>query len=114
MVQRRTGPRRELRTAAVAAIVAVWLMATLPAQHGLAAAHNVLEITPAGIAIDGSDADWDSPALDVLTQMFEAADPAKRVLANAYGPYDCAVQTFYIWSGQCLAGRSCRRTRTTT
>src|SRR6187397_307248 len=96
MVQRRPAPRRALRTAAVAAIVAVWLMGTLPAQHGLAAAPNVREITPAGITIDGSDADWDSPALDFLTPMFEAGDPGKSVLANAYGRYDCGTQTFYV------------------
>ncbi len=89
--------RRILRTLAVAAVIVVWLLATLPPQAGLAAAPNIREITPAGITIDGSPADWDTPDLDFLTDMFEAGNPTKDVLARAYGRYDCATQTFYIF-----------------
>ena len=90
--------RRILRTLAVAAVIVVWLLATLPPQAGLAAAPNIREITPAGITIDGSPADWDTPDLDFLDNMFEAGNPTKDVLAKACGHYDCATQTFYILS----------------
>ena len=70
--------RRILRTLAVAAVIAVWLLATLPPQAGLAAAPDVREITPTGITIDGSSADWDEPELDFLTNMFEAGNPDKQ------------------------------------
>ena len=50
--------RRILRTLAVAAVIVVWLLATLPPQAGLAAAPKIREVTPAGITIDGFPADW--------------------------------------------------------
>ena len=68
-------------------------MSALPV---LAAAPNVREVTPAGITIDGSRADWDDPSADFLADMFEAGKPDHPVLAKLYGRYDCASRTFYV------------------
>src|SRR4029078_6554492 len=64
--------------------------------HGLTAAPDVREMDPALIVIDGSEADWDAPALDFLSPIDEAGDPTKRVLASLYGRYDCGTGTFYV------------------
>ena len=62
----------------------------------LAAAPDVREVSPADITIDGSAADWDEPAADFLSDMFEAGKPDKDVLSKLYGRYDCATETFYV------------------
>ncbi len=62
----------------------------------LAAAPDVREITPADIAIDGSAVDWDEPAADFLSDMYEAGKPDKDVLSKLYGRYDCSTETFYV------------------
>ena len=68
----------------------------LSALPVLAAAPNVREVTPAGITIDGSRADWDDSSADFLADMFEAGKPDHPVLAKLYGRYDCASRTFYV------------------
>jgi hypothetical protein len=62
-----------------------------------AAAPDVREVTPADITIDGSAGDWDEPAADFLSDMFEAGKPEKDVLSRLYGRYDCAAETFYVF-----------------
>src|SRR6476659_9616060 len=62
----------------------------------LAVAPDVREVTPAGIAIDGSAGDWDDPTADFLADMFEAGKPDKDVLSKLYGRYDCSTGTFYV------------------
>jgi hypothetical protein len=88
----RTGTRR--RTAMAAA--GLLLLSAIAPSVASAAAPDVREVTPAGIVINGSAADWDSPSQDFLADMFEAGDPTKRVLARVYGRYDCATETFYV------------------
>ena len=75
----------------------VWLVWRLGPTTSLAAAPDVREVTPAGITIDGSTGDWDEPAADFLSDMFEAGKPEKDVLSRLYGRYDCAIETFYVF-----------------
>ena len=88
----KNGSRRRI----AASLALVGLLSALVPQVASAAAPDVREVTPAGIVINGSQSDWDSPSADFLTNMFEAGDPTKRILARAYGRYDCGTQTFYI------------------
>ena len=74
----------------------VWLVWRMGPSAILAAAPDVREITPAGIAIDGLAGDWDEPAADFLSDMFEAGKPDKDVLSRLYGRYDCSTETFYV------------------
>ena len=60
------------------------------------AAPNVRYLSPSGITIDGSDADWDRTQ-DFLAEMFEAGKPEKRVLSLAYARYDCAAGTMVVF-----------------
>ena len=86
------------RRRAVAIMLGVVLLAwRLGPTTSLAAAPDVREITPAGITIDGSAADWDEPAADFLADMFEAGKPDKDVLSRLYGRYDCSIETFYVF-----------------
>ena len=80
-------------TAAVLVLAIGGILSALPA---LAAAPNVREVTPAGIDIDGSRADWDDPSADFLADMYEAGKPDHPILAKLYGRYDCASRTFYV------------------
>ena len=75
-----------VRATAAAVVVAATSIALVgPARPTvLAAAPDVREITPAGIAIDGSRSDWDSPGADYLADMYEAANAAKPVLSKLY------------------------------
>ena len=75
----------------------VWLVWRLGPTTSLAAAPDVREVTPAGITIDGSAGDWDEPAADFLSDMFEAGRPEKDVLSRLYGRYDCSTETFYVF-----------------
>ena len=81
---------------AVAAALVLTIGGVLSALPVLAAAPNVREVTPAGITIDGSRADWDDSSADFLADMFEAGKPDHPVLAKLYGRYDCASRTFYV------------------
>ena len=86
------------RTAAPLLIVVLSLLVlpALAARPALAAAPDVREITPAAISIDATAADWDSLGADYLADMYEAGNPAKRVLSKLYGRYDCATETMYV------------------
>ena len=72
------------------------LVPGLAGRSALAAAPDVREVTPARISIDGSRADWDSMSADFLADMYEAGNPAKRVLSKLYARYDCATKTMYV------------------
>jgi hypothetical protein len=63
----------------------------------LAAAPDLPDVTPAEIAIDAADGDWDDPAADFLSDMFGRAN-RKDVLSRLYGRYDCSTETFYVSS----------------
>ena len=91
---RRVRARRMGGTFAVAAVL---LSLAVPAGRTvLAAAPDVREVAPADISIDGSRSDWDSLGSDYLADMYEAGNPAKRVLSKLYARYDCATQTMYV------------------
>ncbi len=62
----------------------------------LAAAPDVRYVSPSGVAVDGSAADWDRGA-DFLADMFEAGKPDKRILSTSYARYDCATGTMYVF-----------------
>ena len=64
--------RRARAQIAAPAILFVLSLVVLPRLDGhavRAAAPNVREVTPAGISIDGSRSDWDSPNADYLANM---------------------------------------------
>jgi hypothetical protein len=87
------------RTAATVVAVLALILFVMPGLSGravLAAAPDVREVTPAGISIDRSRADWDSPNADYLADMYEAGNPDKWVLSKLYGRYDCATETMYV------------------
>src|SRR6476620_3655775 len=91
---RGTGHRQQRALVIVLGLVElVW---RLGPSTVLAAAPDVREVSPAGITIDGSAADWDEPAADFLSDMFEAGKPDKDVLSHLYGRYDCSSETFYV------------------
>ena len=93
----RSNVRRSSRVPlAAAAALALAIGGVLSALPVFAAAPNVREVTPAGITIDGSRADWDEPSADFLADMFEAGKPDHPVLAKLYGRYDCASRTFFV------------------
>ena len=89
----RRSSRVPLATAAALVLAIGGVLSALPV---LAAAPNVREVTPAGITIDGSRADWDDPSADFLADMYEAGKPDHPILAKLYGRYDCASRTFYV------------------
>ncbi len=62
----------------------------------LAAAPDVRYVSPSGIDIDGSAADWDRGA-DFLADMYEAGKPDKRMLSTSYARYDCATGTMFVF-----------------
>ena len=91
--------RRARAQIAAPAILFVLSLVVLPRLDGhavRAAAPNVREVTPAGISIDGSRSDWDSPNADYLANMYEAGNAAKPVLSKLYARYDCATETMYV------------------
>ena len=91
--------RRARAQIAAQAILFVLSLVVLPRLDGhavRAAAPNVREVTPAGISIDGSRSDWDSPNADYLANMYEAGNAAKPVLSKLYARYDCATETMYV------------------
>ena len=59
------------------------LVAVAIPRDGYAAAPNVRIVTPAGIAIDGSNGDWDNQSADFLSDMYTAGKPDKPVLAKS-------------------------------
>ena len=88
---------RARRIAGTLAIAATIVAIAVPAGPTvMAAAPDVREVTPAGISIDGSRSDWDSPSGDYLADMYEAGKPDKPVLSKLYARYDCATQTMYV------------------
>ncbi len=89
-------PRSSRVPLATAAALVLAIGGVLSALPVLAAAPNVREVTPAGIAIDGSRVDWDDPSADFLANMYEAGKPDHPVLAKLYGRFDCASRTFYV------------------
>ena len=86
--------RRIAGTLAVAAVIVALAVPAGPAV--MAAAPDVREVSPAGISIDGSRSDWDSPSADYLADMYEAGKPDNPVLSKLYARYDCATQTMYV------------------
>jgi len=92
----RSNARRSSRVPLVTVALVLTIGGVLSAIPVLAAAPNVREVTPAGITIDGSRADWDDSSADFLANMFEAGKPDHPVLAKLYGRYDCASRTFYV------------------
>src|SRR5690349_12509424 len=77
-------------------LLVVGLLVVVVSRPAQAAAPNVREVTPAGIAIDGSSSDWTTPSADFLADMYEAGKPDHPVLAKLYGRYDCGTTTFYV------------------
>ena len=87
----------------LAPLLAVLTMLGLALSSGLvqpapalAAAPDVRYVSPSGIDIDGSAADWDRAA-DFLADMYEAGKPDKRILSTSYAQYDCATGTMYVF-----------------
>ena len=61
-------------------------LAVVVPQRVAGVAPDVREVTPANIAIDGNAADWTTPGLDFLAEMYEAGKPDHPVLGNALRP----------------------------
>ncbi len=68
-------PSRSSSLAAITGLIGiVALLAASAPGVALAAAPDVREVSPAGISIDGSVADWDDPTADYLAPMYTAGD----------------------------------------
>ena len=95
----RRARHRSFRAPVAALLPIVLILVGLPCvgtRSVFAAAPDVREITPAGISIDGSRSDWDSPSADFLADMYEAGNSAKLVLSKLYARYDCATETMFV------------------
>lgn len=88
--------RRPLRRIATILLAGGGLLVVSIPRVVIGAAPDVRIVTPAGITINGSSGDWDSPAADFLADMYEAGKPDKSVLAKLYGRYDCDARVFFV------------------
>ena len=109
-----TGPRSRIAAPAILLALSLACVQGLDEYAVRAAAPNVREVTPAGISIDGSRSDWDSPGRRLPREHVRGGHATKPVLSKLYSRYDCATETMYVEVVTTTGGRSCPRMSTTT